>query len=37
METITFEEWALLILSTGAVAMVLGGLVGWVIFRNDND
>jgi len=37
METLTFEDWALLILSTGAVAMVFGGLIGWVIFGNEND
>ncbi len=37
METITFEDWALLILSTGAFAMVFGGLLGWVIFGNKND
>jgi len=35
METLTFEDWALLILSTGAIAMVFGGLIGWVIFGNE--
>jgi len=32
METLTFDDWALLIIATGDVAMVFGGLVGWVIF-----
>lgn len=37
METLNFEDWVLLIVSTGAVAMVFGGLIGWVIFERGND
>jgi hypothetical protein len=35
MEIITFEDWALLIVGTGAIAMVFGSLIGWVIFGNE--
>ena len=31
METITFEEWALLSLVAVSVAMVIGGALGYVV------
>lgn len=38
METITFEEWALLFLFTIATAMVVGGALGYVVekWKRDN-
>lgn len=37
METLTFNDWALLIIGTGAIAAIFGGLIGWVLFGNEND
>lgn len=39
METITFEDFALLGISTIAISMVIGGLVSWglLYFKGDDD
>jgi len=37
METLTFNDWAALLIMTGSLAAVFGGLIGWVIFGNNDD
>ena len=41
METLTFNDWALLIIATSAVSMTVGGLLYWIAYaimdiRNDD-
>lgn len=33
MEAITFEDFALVILIAGSIAMVTGGLIGWILHK----
>ena len=37
METITFEDWALMMLVTGSVVIMMGGLIGWCLFERNDD
>jgi len=33
MEAITFEDFALILLFAGSIAMVTGGLIGWILHK----
>lgn len=37
METMTFEDFALLLIGAGAIAAIFGGLICWVLFGAEND
>lgn len=37
METLSFNDWAALIIMTGSIAAIFGGLIGWLIFERGGD
>lgn len=35
--TLTFNDWAMMIMVTGSVAAIIGGVVGWLLFERHDD